>query len=116
MQARFPQPIRVGDLIGQPLLDGDHATIGFVEHVVRTDDGKIKLIVPYRSWLGWARALDGYNTKPVAVPIEAVGSMGLALSAIDLSRASFDTASAWQVGTAHEIPVVDVIAIALARE
>jgi len=38
MRRRFPQPVRVGDLIGLPLLDWDDSTIGYVRHVVRTPE------------------------------------------------------------------------------
>ena len=30
MQRRFPQPVRVGDLIGLPVLDDDSRTLGYV--------------------------------------------------------------------------------------
>jgi hypothetical protein len=116
MQARFPQPIRVGDLIGQSLLDGDHATIGFVQHVVRSADGKIKLVISYRSWLSWAQFLTSYDVRSVAVPIEVVGSMGPALSSIDMTRESYITAPTWTPGTDRDIPAKDVIQIAIARE
>jgi hypothetical protein len=116
MQARFPQPIRVGDLIGQPLLNGDHETLGYVQRVVRASDGKIKLIVPYRGWLRWAKFLDGYATKPVAVPIEVVGSMGPALSSIDMGADDYAKAMAWVATDARDIPPGDIIRIAIARE
>jgi hypothetical protein len=45
MQRRFPQPVRVGDLIGLPVLDDSHRTLGFVHDVVRTPQNKIELIV-----------------------------------------------------------------------
>ncbi len=115
MQARFPQPIRVGDLVGQPLLDGMHATIGYVSRVVRSGDGKIKLIVPYRSWFGWAK-LDGYGTRDVAVPLEVVGSMGPALSSIDMARPTYDAAPTWVAGSDKDIPSGEIIKIGLARE
>jgi hypothetical protein len=116
MQARFPQPIKVGDLIGQALLDGDHSTIGYVRHVVRTPDGKIRLIVSYRSWLSWAQFLTGYDVRPVAVPIEAIGSMGPALSSIDIDHDSYAKLPTWAPGMDREIEGSDVIRIAIARE
>src|ERR1700726_3985185 len=45
MRRRFPQPVRVGDLIGLPVLDWGDSTIGRVRQVVRTPAGKIALIV-----------------------------------------------------------------------
>ena len=41
-EAAFPQPIRVGDLIGLPVLDNDSSTLGYVRQVVRTPQGKIE--------------------------------------------------------------------------
>jgi len=118
MQARFPQPIRVGDLIGQPVETAMHETLGFVKNVVRTPDGKIQLIVPYRScsWLGWAKFLENYDTKPVAVPIEVVGSMGPAISSIDWDREAYEAAPKWAKDGDTEISPNDTIQIALARE
>ena len=53
MNRRFPQPVRVGDLIGLPVLDDRSSTLGFVRQVVRTAAGKIELIVSYSRWFGW---------------------------------------------------------------
>jgi hypothetical protein len=39
MRRRFPQPVRVGDLIELRVLNDHHVTIGFVRHVVRTPQG-----------------------------------------------------------------------------
>jgi len=37
---RFPQPVRVGDLIGLPILDLHASTLGYVRRVVRTPQGR----------------------------------------------------------------------------
>ncbi len=66
MRRRFPQPVRVGDLIGLPVLDDGSRTLGLVREVVRTPGNKIELIVAYCGWFGW-------GARPVAVPIEVVG-------------------------------------------
>lgn len=52
MNRRFPQKVRVGDLLGLALLDDDDRTLGYVESVVRTHDGKIVLVTTYGSWFG----------------------------------------------------------------
>src|SRR5688572_641554 len=88
MQRRYPQPVKVGDLIGLPVLDFADRTLGYVTSVVRTADGKIKLIVPYGGFLGWGR-------RPVAVPIEVVAIAGRQIAALDMPRAEFDAAPAW---------------------
>jgi len=40
MQARYPQPVRVGDLIGLPVLDDSARTLGYVREIVRTNEKK----------------------------------------------------------------------------
>ena len=94
MARRFPQPIRVGDLIGLPVLDWRDRTIGYVQQVVRTPTGKIQLIVPYRSWLGWFSygRVFAWGTRPVAVPLETVAMLGRQVAALDMSREEFDAA------------------------
>ena len=88
MQRRYPQWVKVGDLIGLPVLDDDDRTLGRVRNVVRTPDGKIQLIVPFGGFLGWRQRL-------VAVPIEVVAIAGRQIAALDMTRAEFDAAPAW---------------------
>ena len=35
MARRFPQPVKVGDLIGLPVYDDNQSTLGYVREVVR---------------------------------------------------------------------------------
>jgi hypothetical protein len=108
MQMRFPQPVRVGDLIGLPVLDGGDSTLGRVREVVRDPQGRIKLIVSYSWWWG----LCGH---PVAVPIEVVGILGRQIAAIDMPRAEFAAAPTWTAGPDRPIPPDETIRIAVTR-
>ena len=81
MQRRFPQPTRVGFLIGLPVLDWEENTLGYVQRVVRTADGKIQLIVRYGGWFGWI----GWWQRPVAIPIAAVALLGRQVAALDVT-------------------------------
>jgi hypothetical protein len=108
MQRRYPQPVRVGDLIGLPVLDLDDRTLGYVKAVVRTADGKIKLIVPYGGFLGWGQ-------RPVAVPIEVVAIAGRQIGALDMTRAEFDAAPAWVDALSQSLPASETIRIGLYR-
>jgi hypothetical protein len=116
-QARFPQPTMVGHLVGLPVLDGDDSTIGYVKEVVKDPDGKIKLIVPYAKWRGWAR--DGsflaHSRRPVAVPLEAVALLARQIDALDMDRDAFDKAPTWSAGTSQAIPSSQIIKIAIQR-
>jgi len=108
MQARFPQPVRVGDLIGLPLLDDSSCTLGRVREVVRTADDKIELIVAYGGLLGW-------GARPVAVPIEVVGIQGRELASLDMPRSEYAAAPTWRNAGAQALPNDATIKIALAR-
>jgi hypothetical protein len=113
MQKRFPQPARVGHLIGLPVLDDDDSTIGYIQQVVRAPDGKISLIVPYSPWFGWLRS--GWDKRPVAVPIEAVTILARQLDSVDMSRADYDKAPTWQPSQGKPLAPEDKILVALGR-
>jgi PRC-barrel domain len=117
MQARFPQPVKVGHLVGLPVLDGNDSTIGYVRQVVRTPEGKIQFIVPYSKWFGWARdgGLLAWGRRLVAVPIEVVAILALQINAIDMDRGAFDQAPTWVAGQSEPIPPDQTIKIALGR-
>jgi len=108
MRRRWPQPVRVGDLIGLPVLDHDDRTLGRVESVVRTPEGNVRLIVPYGGFLGWGR-------RPVAVPIEVVAIAGRQLAALDMTRAEFEAAPAWNATEGLALPAGEVIRVGLYR-
>src|SRR4051794_3182645 len=108
MRRRFPHPVKVGDLIGLPVLDWDDVTIGHVRHVVRTPQGKIQLVVTYGGFFGWGERL-------VPVPIEVVAILARQLAALDMSRAEFDKAPIWSASQTVPIPPNEMIQIAITR-
>lgn len=117
MNRRFPQPVRVGDLIGLPVLDWRDSTIGYIREVVRTPDGKIRLIVPYGRWLGWAHwgGPFDWRRRSVAVPIETVAILGRQVAALDMPREDFDAAPTYVASEATPLPPSDMIRIAITR-
>jgi hypothetical protein len=108
MGRRFPQKVRVGDLIGLPMLDDNDVTLGHVERVVRTPEGKIRLIVGYSKWFGWFG-------RPVAVPIEVVAILGRQIASLDMPPAEYAAAPTWTAGKDLTIPDDDIIRIAITR-
>jgi len=94
MRRRYPQPVKVGFLIGLPMLDDRDSTYGYIREVVRTSEGKMRLIVPYRDWLGWAPT--DWGRKAVAVPIETVVILARQVAALDFSRHDFAAAPAYR--------------------
>jgi hypothetical protein len=108
MLKRFPQPVRVGDLIELPVLKENASTLGHVRQVVRTPKGSIELIVSYSKLWGWFG-------RPVAVPIEVVGIEGLQLVSLDMDEQEYARAPTWQENDTTALSNDATIRIALAR-
>jgi hypothetical protein len=108
MRARYPQPVRVGDLIGLPVLDDNARTLGYVRKIVRTNENKIELIVDYRGFLNW-------RSRPVAVPVEVVGIAGRQISSLDMPRSAYASAPTWQSAGVQTLPADSMIRIALSQ-
>ena len=112
MNRRYPQPVKVGFLIGLPVLDERDSTYGYIREVVRTAGGKIVLVVPYRAWLGWGPT--DWGRKDVAVPLETVAILARQVAALDFSADDFAAAPAYTPsGTA--LAADDTIKIAVYR-
>ena len=112
MNRRYPQPVRVGFLVGLPVLDEKDSTYGYIREVVRTPAGKVVLVVPYRAWLGWAPT--DLGRKTVAVPLETVAILGRQVAALEFSRDDFARAPAY---VAQDTPLShdETIRIAVTR-
>jgi len=68
---RFPQPVRVGDLLGRSVLRPVESqdVLGRVRRLVRDGDGKIVVVVDFGGFLGFGR-------RPIAVPLDAMVLLG----------------------------------------
>jgi PRC-barrel domain len=108
MAQRFPQKIKVGDLIGLPVLDDDDVTLGHVRQVVRTPEGKVRLIVSYSRWFGWFG-------RPVAVPIEVVAILARQIASLDMQPPEYASAPTWTAGKDSPVPDGEIIRIAVTR-
>jgi hypothetical protein len=113
MERRWPQPVRVGDLIGLPVLDDDDRTLGVVRRVMRTPADKIVLIVDHHAWYGLGRL--GLGVRPVAVPIEVVAIFGRQLASLDMPPSAYAAAPSWTPQRETDIPPAETIRIALTK-
>jgi hypothetical protein len=68
---RFPQPVRVGDLLGRQVLRPVESqdVLGWVRRVVRDQNGQIMVVVNFGGFLG-------FGTRPIAVPVDAMVLLG----------------------------------------
>jgi len=108
MQRRYPQPVKVGDLIGLPLLDDQDRTLGTIQSVVRTPEGKVRLIISFGGLLGWGQRL-------IAVPIEVVAIAGRQLAALDMTRAELEAAPTWSAVQTQPIASNEIVRVGLYR-
>ena len=78
---RFPQPVRVGDLLNRPVLEPIESmpTLGRVHSIVRQADGTIAVVIDYGGFLG-------FYTRQIAVPVNGMVLLGEVMEVID-----FDT-------------------------
>ena len=82
MSRRFPQPVRVGDLIGLPVLDRQRFDARLCPAGRAHAAGQDRTHRRLQRWFGWF----GWIARPVAVPIEAVGIVGRQLASLDMPR------------------------------
>ncbi len=68
---RFPQPVRVGDLIGREVLRPVESqdVLGRVRRVVRDRNGEILVVLDFGGLLG-------FGARPIAVPVDAMVLLG----------------------------------------
>ena len=107
---RFPQPVRVGDLIGRDVLEPKESqpVLGRVEAVGRRADGGLVFVIRYGGVLG-------VGARPIAVPADAVALLGEHVAVIDLTPSELRTLPT--VGASEVTPVGpdDVIRVGVVR-
>ena len=108
MNARFPQKVRVGDLIGIPVQDEDDRILGYVADVARKPDGKIVLVMPEGAWFG-------RGGRPVPIPIETVAILARHINLLDIPREEVPKLPTWDPAQGSPIERDDVIRIAIGR-
>jgi hypothetical protein len=77
---RYPQPVRVGDLIGRPVLQPleSRPVLGHVTRVVRLANGSIRLVMNFGGWFG-------FGSRVIAVPVDAMVLLGSELEILDFT-------------------------------
>lgn len=107
---RFPQPVRVGDLIDRTVLQPleSRPVLGYVEQIVRTDDGMVKVVVHHGG-------LFGFGGRPIAVPVEAMVLLGIEMELVDLTPEQLAKLPTYDGTGATPITAGDLIHVGLGR-
>lgn len=78
---RFPQPVRVGDLIGRAVIAPQESQnlIGRVRKVVRNGDGEVSVVMSYGGYLG-------FGTHLICVSLDDLALTGYAIQAKEIEE------------------------------
>jgi hypothetical protein len=107
---RFPQPVRVGDLIGRDVLQPleSQPVLGRVAAVVRGADGRLDFVVAYGGLLG-------LGARPIAVPADAMALLGQYVAILDFTPAQLATFPTADAAALAPLPSDTVIRVALTK-
>jgi hypothetical protein len=86
--AAATNPVRVADLLDLPIVDESRSSMGRVRGVVRTDDGKVQLLLP----LG---GLFGFGERLVPIAIENVALSGPQVMVLEVPPDRFQKSATW---------------------
>jgi hypothetical protein len=80
-EMRFPQPVRVGDLKGEDVVEAGarHRKLGVVVGVFRAADGQLEMVFRYGG-------VFGFGARTIAPELEEVDLVGPMVKIIDLDR------------------------------
>ena len=112
---RFPQPVRVGDLIHRQVLRPVEwqTVLGRVHGAARRADGTVLVVVDVRDD-GWRGAL-GFGARPVAVPSDALALLGEHLALMDLTPEQLRALPTFDPAGTVPVPPEDTISMGLVR-
>jgi hypothetical protein len=107
---RYPQPVRVGDLLKRQVLQPleSQPILGWVRNVVHRPDGGIDVVVDYGGAFG-------LFARPIAVPVEAMALLGEYMEIIDFTPAQLDQFKTFDVAGAMPLPPDSIIRVGLAK-
>lgn len=107
---RFPQPVRVGDLLQRQVLRPieSQPTVGRVRDVVKRPDGGIDVVVDYGGAFG-------LFARPIAVPVEAMVLLGQYMEIADFTPEQLKQFKTYDATDVTPLPRDSIIRVGLAR-
>jgi hypothetical protein len=74
---RFPQPVRVGELLGRDVLRPVESqdVLGHVRELVRDSQGQVLVVIDFGGFFG-------FGSWPIAVPVDAMVLLGLDMEVV----------------------------------
>jgi hypothetical protein len=106
---RFPQPVRVGDLLRRSVLAPSESRplLGHVARVIQLGDGSQAIVVAYGG-------LWGLGSRNIAVPLDAMVLLGAELEILDFTPEQLDSFPTY-AGAGRTLGTDDIIHMGLAH-
>jgi hypothetical protein len=107
---RFPQPVRVGDLIGREVLRPVESqdVLGRVRRVVRGGNGQIMVVVDFGGFLG-------FGSRPIAVPVDAMVLLGQDMEIVAFTPKQLQQFPTFSLSDTTDVPNDTIIKVGLAK-
>ena len=107
---RFPQPVRVGDLIQRDVIEPVESQnyLGKVTQIVRAADGSIAAIIDLAGFLR-------LSARPVSVPVDALVLLGDVVEVAALTPGQLRLLPDFTPGTSTPLPPDAIIKVGLAK-
>ena len=107
---RFPQPVRVGDLIGREVLRPVESqdVLGRVRRVVRETNGQIIVVIDFDGFLG-------FGSLPIAVPVDAMVLLGHDMEIVAFTPEQLQQFPTFSGSSTSAVPDDTVIKVDLAK-
>ncbi len=107
---RFPQPVRVGDLLQRDVIQPVESQnfLGTVQQIVRNPDGTLAAVIDLGGFLG-------FGSRPVSVPVDALVLLGQVVEVDAFTPAQLSQLPPFSPGTAVPLHPDAVIKVGLAK-
>ena len=107
---RFPQPVRVGDLLGREVLRPVESqnVLGRVRRVVRDSNGQIMVVIDFAGFLG-------FGSRPIAVPVDAMVLLGQDMEIVAFTPKQLQQFPTFSPSGTTDVPDDTVIKVGLAK-
>lgn len=107
---RFPQPVRVGQLLGRVVLQPVESqnVLGHVRGVVRDRGGQIMVVMSFGGFLG-------FGTRLIAVPLDAMVLLGDAVEVAAFTPSQLSGFPTFTASGSTPVPADTVVKVGLAK-
>ena len=107
---RFPQPVRVGDLLGREVLRPVESqdVLGRARRVVRDRNGQIMVVIDFGGFLG-------FGSRPIAVAADAMVLLGQDMEIVAFTPKQLQQFPTFSPSGTSDVPDDTIIKVGLAK-